>query len=71
MARAAAVLDRGGKPLSVAGALTETQRSDDGATTWVVTIAAAAFAPGDYVAQLAAGEGPDREERLVAFRVSR
>jgi VWFA-related protein len=70
-AHTAVVLDRSGKPLPVAGAVTESLRSDDGATTWVVSITAAAFAPGDYVAQLTAGDGAGREERLVAFRVSR
>ena len=68
--RSAVVLDRTGSPLPVATAITESQRSEDGATTWVVTIAAAAFAPGDYVAHLTAGNGPNREERLVAFRIA-
>ena len=54
------LLDRTGSPLPVDREPSpRASGRRTAATTWVVTIAAAAFAPGDYVAHLAAGQGPD------------
>jgi VWFA-related protein len=67
--RTARVLDRRGQPLPLGATLTE--RESDGRNSVVVDVPLTAFAEGDYVIEVTARGGAERERKYVAIRVVR
>ncbi len=67
--RVARLLDRRGEPLGVGATVTEFER--DGQRIVAADVVLAPLADGDYLLELAAGQGGATVRRLVAFRVVR
>jgi hypothetical protein len=67
--RVARVLDRRGEPIALEPGAADAER--DGQRVIVVDVALAPLAEGDYLIELAGGQGATHVRRLVAFRVTR
>jgi len=67
--RTARLLDRRGQPLAIETALTD--RDANGAAMLAADLTLAALGEGDYLIEVSAGSGADKQRALLAFKVVR